>query len=182
MIMKKMLLIMLMSVMLIISSFGISACTKESNSFDDLPINITSSWGFNKEGYLCLYFNITNNSDKTIRDIQGYSRFTDYDCNGNIIGDNSNTYGLAGSLYLWDVEGNSIYHKTNQKIKPGETITLMVIKMPKEFVSYMYEARIYITWIDFVFTDNWGAKDLIGYESYIASKAPMVDVEPLYRN
>ena len=40
----------------------------------------------------------------------------------------------------------------------------------------------YITWIDLVFADNWGVKDIGAPEDFIANKAPRIDVEPLYRN
>jgi len=162
--MKKLILSALALFLLIMGSVGTLACTKETNSFDNIPISIESSWITNSEGFLCLRLDITNNGNKTIRDIQGTFRFTDYGYNDTVINDSG--FGHTGhTLYLYDGDGRDIYNKPKTQIKPSETLSLVIHKMMQRDISYVYVVQGYITWIDLVSADNWGMKDIKVYET-----------------
>jgi len=133
--MKRILITTAISVALIACSLGMPACATSTDNFDDMPISIESSWIINLEGYYCLRLDITNNGNKTIRDIQGIFYFTDYGHNDTII--NSFSWNKGFTLYLYDISGREIYRQPTTKIKPGETLSLVIRKMPRNWVSYV---------------------------------------------
>ena len=176
--MKNTIFIAALLLLLIMSPFGVLACRQDTNSFEEMPITVESSWVIGQDGDHCLRLDITNIGNKTIRDVQGIFYFVDYDRNGTVI--NGAEWNLGHTLYLFDGDGTEIYGHKKTKIKPGETLSLVVHKENRHHISYMYEARGYITWVDLQNADNWGTKDLITTEADIASKSPKIEIDPLY--
>ena len=157
-----------------------STVSFESGIYDvnNIPISIEGSWVINPEGYLCLRLDITNDGDRTIKDIQGMFYFTDYGHNDTIVG--KYDWRESRTLYLYDTDGREIDGKSKTTIRPGETLSLVVHKMPRSWVSYMYEVHGYITWIDFGSSNCWGTKNFIASESILQSMAFKIEIEPLY--
>ena len=175
---KRKLTGVLLSTVLIMSSCSVLACTASTHNFDSIPVSIVSSWTINQEGYYCLRLDITNNGNKTIRDIQGIFYFTDYGYDDTIASKYS--WNLGHTLYLYDSNGKEILRKPKTKIKPGESISLVIHKQDHRKISYEFEVHGYITWVDLIYADNWGTKDIVASEADISSKTPRIDIEPLY--
>jgi len=176
--MKKIFASLLLISILILGSIGLMGCTgKDTNNFDNLPISVESKWFVNKEGLFCLKLSIKNNSENRINDIQA-SIFWKYKDQDGITLTGSNGYS-ATTLFWYDIDGNEMRGHPKISIKPGDTFDCVVYKISGQNIAYQFDVDIYITWINFSGTDNWGAKDLIDDEQNLASYAPHVYVHPI---
>ncbi|MCL2679794.1 MAG: hypothetical protein FWF18_05930 [Dehalococcoidia bacterium] len=190
--MKKVIVAVVVSVAVVACSIGIGAAASArsgstatfetgSHNVADIPVSIKSSWITNSEGYLCLRLDITNNGDKAIRDIQGVFHYTDYGYEDTVVNSYYWPSPAGTTLYVYDADGQDIYGKSKPRIEPGEMLSLVIHKIPSEWISYVYEVRGYITWIDFGPGNNWGTKDLhVPDETLLAYRAFSVEVAPVY--
>jgi len=165
-------------IMLAARSTSVNETDSGIYNIDDIPISVESMWITNSEGYLCLQLDITNNGENTIKDIQGIFTFTDYGSSDTII----HNYGWPSgqSLYLYDSEGRDIHNKQKTKIKPGETLSLVIHKMSRHDVSLVFESHGYITWIEFEAGNNWGTKDYKASDTILNHRAFRVEIEAVY--
>ena len=177
--MKSTIVCLLITVTLVFSTFGALACAESTHKYDDMPIIVEASWFRGADDFYCLQLDITNIGDKTIRDVQGVYVFTEYDCNDCVL----SRWGWFGgySLYLYDADGNSLHGIPNKKIKPGETVSLVIEKVEHRILEpCKRESYVYVTWIDLVSADNWGTKNMIRPERYMSVMVPRVEVDAFY--
>ncbi|MCL2679537.1 MAG: DUF3426 domain-containing protein [Dehalococcoidia bacterium] len=184
--MRKIIVTVVLSLLLVAYAVGIivaivafsrSIPEPDPGSIDD--ISIRSSWVPGSDGLLWLRLDITNNGDKAIRDIQGVFHYTDYGHNDTVVNSYYWPSPAGTTLYVYDAFGQSIYEKSKPRIEPGEMLSLVIHKIPGEWISYVYEVRGYITWIDFGPGNSWGTKDLKASE---ISEAEVfkVEVAPIF--
>ena len=70
---------------------------------------------------------------------------------------------------------------TPSRIKPEETLSLVIYKIDVHLLSVERKIHGYVAWADLVFADNWGIKDLRTSQADISSRAPKIECEPLFK-
>ncbi|MCL2474979.1 MAG: hypothetical protein FWF37_02465 [Chloroflexi bacterium] len=175
--MRKIGVVFLLFIILVFGSMSLIGCSnRDTDNFDNLQVSVDSRWFINQEGYFCLGLTITNNSDATINDIQA-SYFWEYKNQDEaILGSNSVS---GATLYRYDTDGYEIRGHPKMNIKPGETFSCIAYKVSRHDIAYQFDINIYITWVDFSKTANWGTRNLVDSEQNLASKAPQIDVHPI---
>ena len=142
-----------MTLLLCVSSFGLSACINSSN-FKDCPVSITSKLFINaSDGDLYIEMTITNNGAVDIKEMV-FAIFLDVRYQSN-------------DTLRWNYRTNSVMNSVPLASSSTGVYSVKVASMDgdKEATLTGVESTIYVTWLQFDGKSDWGDKNLSNYDN-----------------